>query len=74
MRIKMLTIQAGPNGTREAGQVVDVPDEEARQLIAGGYAVEFKRQEPVERAVRAPSSSSSRRGRLAREESEPADE
>lgn len=39
MNIKMLTLQAGPQGVRKAGVVYDVPDVEAKQLIAGGYAV-----------------------------------
>jgi hypothetical protein len=29
---------AGPLGVRDAGQVYDVPDAEAQQLIEGGYA------------------------------------
>ncbi len=29
MLIKMLTLQAGPTGTREAGKVYEVPDKEA---------------------------------------------
>lgn len=78
MRIKMITIQAGPEGTREPGQVIDVPDAEARQLIEGGYAVEFKRQESAERAVRVaaeePAARQGRRGRLVRDEKESADE
>lgn len=52
MKVKMLTLQAGPNGVREAGRIYDVPEAEARQLIEGRYAVEVSRQEPVERAVR----------------------
>ena len=42
MQIRMLTLQAGPNGVRQAGQLYEVPDAEAQDLIAGGYAVEVK--------------------------------
>lgn len=38
MKIKMITLQAGPNGTRNPGEVYDVPTAEAEQLIKGGYA------------------------------------
>ena len=34
----MLTLQAGPKGVREPGKEYDVPDKEAKDLIAGGYA------------------------------------
>lgn len=44
MKIKMLSLMAGPGGTRHPGQVCtvgeDVTAAEAKQLIAGGYAVE----------------------------------
>jgi len=51
MLIKMLTLQAGPQGTREAGQFYDVPDKEAKALIKDGYAVQAPREAPVERAT-----------------------
>ena len=38
MKVKMLTLQAGPKGVREPGKEYDVPDKEAKELIAGGYA------------------------------------
>lgn len=41
MRIKMLSNDAGPNGIFPSGSVRDVSDEEGRQLISGGYAVEI---------------------------------
>jgi hypothetical protein len=49
MNITMLTLQAGPNGVREAGRNYDVPDKEAKALIDGGYAIAVKAS--VERAV-----------------------
>lgn len=42
MKIKMITLAAGPNGNLEPGQEVDVPVEFAQQLIEGGYAVEIE--------------------------------
>lgn len=38
MKIKMFALQAGPDGVREIGKVYDVPEKEAKELIAGGYA------------------------------------
>jgi hypothetical protein len=59
MKITMLTLQAGPNVMRQSGQSYDVPDKEAKELIAGGYAVEVSpakaapaKSAPAERAVR----------------------
>ncbi len=40
MRIEMLTSMAGPGCTRQAGEVVDVPDDEAKRLLAKGFAKE----------------------------------
>ncbi len=51
MFIEMKTLQAGPTGTREPGKVYDVPDKEAKELIAGGYAVEVKRNAKPQRAT-----------------------
>ena len=67
MKIKMLTLQAGPTVVREVGHVYDVPQAEAKVLIDGGYAVEVKREMLVERAVRV---SSGRRGRVTGQEAE----
>lgn len=39
MKIKMLTLAAGPSGVFQAGAVLELPDMVALQLIAGGYAV-----------------------------------
>ena len=51
MLIQMLTTSAGPDGVRLAGSVHDVPSKDAQALIDGGYAVSFKREEPIEKAV-----------------------
>lgn len=70
MKIKMLTLQAGPEVVREVGHIYDVPQAEAKVLIDGGYAVEVKRDVPVERAVRV---ASGRRGRIASQEAAESD-
>ena len=38
MKVRMKTIAAGPKGTRQPGDVIDVPAKEAKTLIAGGFA------------------------------------
>ena len=39
MKVKFKTQSSGPEGTIYPGQVVDVPESEARMLAEGGYAV-----------------------------------
>lgn len=39
MKVKFKTRSSGPEGTIYPGQVVDVPESEARMLAEGGYAV-----------------------------------
>lgn len=39
MKIRMLTLAAGPDGVLQAGKIAEVPEATARALIAGGYAV-----------------------------------
>ena len=39
MKIEMKTVYAGPKGNYKPGQVVDLKDPEAKDLIEGGYAV-----------------------------------
>lgn len=39
MYVKMLTRMAGPTLNAEPGQVLQLPDEAARKLVNGGYAV-----------------------------------
>ncbi len=67
MKIKMLTLQAGPDVVREVGHIYDVPQAEAKVLIDGKYAVEVKRDIPIERAVRV---ATGRRGRVTAQEPE----
>jgi hypothetical protein len=54
MFIRMSTTSAGPAGVRVAGSVHELPDKEAKELIAGGYAVEVKRETLAERATAKP--------------------
>lgn len=46
MKVKMITMSAGPNGTIRAGDVVDVSDAEGKLLISGGYAEEVEAPAP----------------------------
>lgn len=39
MKVKFKTRSSGPEGTIYPGQIVDVPESEARMLAEGGYAV-----------------------------------
>ena len=39
MKVKFKTRSSGPEGTIYPGQVVEVPESEARMLAEGGYAV-----------------------------------
>ena len=41
MRIKFLSLSAGPDGVRQPGSVHDVSEPEARALLAGGYVEPF---------------------------------
>lgn len=41
MKIKMKQLAAGPFGVLQADQVYDLPDEQARPLVAGGYALDL---------------------------------
>lgn len=57
MKIRMKTLAAGPAGVYRPGQEVDLPADEARALIEGGYAEavgkvrETAAVEPPEEAV-----------------------
>ena len=62
-KIMMKTLAAGPSGSLIPGQVVSLPDEEAKQMVNGGYAVyeenkaaevETATAEPPENTMRKP--------------------
>ena len=38
IKVEMKTLSCGPNGTLRPGEVYELPDEEAKQLIEGRYA------------------------------------
>ena len=42
MRVKLLTIYAGPAGSYSAGSVVDFDEADAKPLIDGGYATQVE--------------------------------
>lgn len=65
MKIKMLTLLAGPAGVRQPGSVHDVPTAEAEALIAGGYAEKVKASsaDPVLAPEGKPRTGTRRRGR-----------
>lgn len=46
MRIKHITLMAGPEGTFQPNTEREVDDALAASLIAGGYAIEVKRRAP----------------------------
>lgn len=62
MRIKHITLMAGPDGTYPAGTERDVDTAIGRPLIAGGYAVEIATALAPETAV-APAARRSTGGR-----------
>lgn len=39
MRVKLLTLMAGPDGVFNVGQTIDIPVEQALQIINSGCAV-----------------------------------
>jgi len=41
MKIRMQALAAGPSGTWQPGQIVEVPEAVGRRLVAGGYAVDL---------------------------------
>lgn len=49
MRVRLRTIMAGPAGTGQPGQVVDLPDGQAEELLRSHQAVPA--EQPTERAV-----------------------
>lgn len=53
MKVKMLSNLAGPSGAAQAGQIIDLPEDEAVELIRAGFAVAEK-SATVETAALAP--------------------
>lgn len=69
MKIKMITLDAGPDGVRRPGEVHDVPTLEAEALIAGGYAVKVDADTPVSQPK--PRTATRPRGRTATKPEDP---
>lgn len=40
MKVKLLTIYANPTASYTKGDIINVSDKEAKELISGGYALE----------------------------------
>lgn len=54
MRVKLVTLMSGPDGTHAPGTELEMPDRQARELIAGNYATEVKRRRPETSALLVP--------------------
>ncbi len=39
MRLRMVTLSAGPDGVHFPGSIVEMEDEAAARMVAGGYAL-----------------------------------
>jgi hypothetical protein len=66
MKVKMLTLSAGPDGTRQPGKVYLVSADEGKVLVDGGYAVEVKSTDAVKAdAPSTPRAATRQRGRTA---------
>ena len=70
MKVKMLTLDAGPQGVRQPGKVYEVPTAEGKTLIAGGYAVDATNLKESMRR-NAPEQAIARRGKPATETKDP---
>lgn len=51
MKIRMITLSAGPDGARHPGKTYMVSTQEGEALIAGGYAVEVKSTDAAKAAA-----------------------
>lgn len=47
MKIKLATIYASPHLTAHPGSVIDVSDEEGRQLVSGRFGIEVPDEVPA---------------------------
>lgn len=46
MKIKLLTSRAGPMGSQNVGDEIEVPDDEAERMIAAGQALPVRTSKP----------------------------
>lgn len=63
MKIKMLTLMAGPGGVRQPGKVYDLPPAEAAALIEARVAEKVTAEAASKPAVAAPRTAARRGGR-----------
>lgn len=64
MKVRAITLMAGPGGVIHPGQVFDAPDEKAKALIAGRYAVPVGGKiASIETAMVVPVAETRKRGR-----------
>ncbi len=54
MKVRMLTLMAGPDGILRPDQVVDLPKKKAQALIDGGFAVKVAAPKPKPKKQAAP--------------------
>ena len=65
MRIRMLSLSAGPDGILQAGHTYDLAEDQARVLVTGGYAVPVRVSSLETAAIKtSPQPSPDRGGRL----------
>jgi hypothetical protein len=54
MRVKLISIMSGPDGSHDAGTVLDLPKPKAKELIDGGFAVAIDEKAEAEAAAEDP--------------------
>lgn len=53
-KVKLLNQYCGPRGSFPPGSVIDVPDEEGKQLVEGGYATSVQAEKRETAAAQKP--------------------
>ena len=65
MKIKMLTLAAGPEGVTLPGSIVDIDEAAARQLIRGCYAIAMEADNGNNKTTPSSGTAKPRRGKTA---------
>ncbi len=52
MKVKLTISRAGPGVVQNAGDEIDVGNDEGKRLIEAGHAIPLAKKKPVERAVK----------------------